>query len=232
MTNEIPDWWCKPRVISIVVDNPSWIMPYAEQLVAQIQAAGDNVRLCKKHDEILTGGVAFYLGCVRITPADVLARNHKNLIVHESAVPKGRGFSPLTWQILAGESRVPVTMLEAVEAVDAGDIVYQEDLVFEGHELIDELREAQGRLTVAFCLRYLAEKKPIVGRVQVGEPTTFIRRRPSDSRLDIYKTLAEQFDLLRVVDNERYPAFFDHRGNRYLLRIEKLDEQKQAISEK
>jgi sialic acid synthase SpsE len=35
---------------------------------------------------------------------------------------------------------------------------------------------------------------------------------------DPSKTIAEQSDLLRVVDNERYPAFFDMRGKRYVLR--------------
>ena len=32
-------------------------------------------------------------------------------------------------------------------------------------------------------------------------------------------TLAEQVNLLRVVDEERYPAFFDYRGRRYHMAI-------------
>jgi methionyl-tRNA formyltransferase len=36
--------------------------------------------------------------------------------------------------------------------------------------------------------------------------------------------LAEQFDLLRVVDSERFPAFFEYRGRRYKLKIEKDDD--------
>ena len=49
------------------------------------------------------------------------------------------------------------------------------------------------------------------------------RRTPADSRLDPDKSIAEQFELLRVVDNQRYPAFFDHRGRRYRITIEKVD---------
>jgi methionyl-tRNA formyltransferase len=41
----------------------------------------------------------------------------------------------------------------------------------------------------------------------------------------VQKTIAEQFDLLRVVDNLRYPAFFDHRGKRYRLTIKKADDE-------
>jgi len=33
------------------------------------------------------------------------------------------------------------------------------------------------------------------------------------------KTIREQMNLLRVVDNERYPAFFEWQGNRYYLAI-------------
>jgi methionyl-tRNA formyltransferase len=58
------------------------------------------------------------------------------------------------------------------------------------------------------------------GLPQAGEPTWYARRRAADSRLDPDRTLAQQFDLLRVVDNDRYPAFFDLRGHRYRLRID------------
>jgi hypothetical protein len=33
------------------------------------------------------------------------------------------------------------------------------------------------------------------------------------------RSLAEQCDLLRMVDNDRFPAFFDYRGRGYVLRI-------------
>ena len=55
---------------------------------------------------------------------------------------------------------------------------------------------------------------------QTGEASYYRRRRPVDSQLDPERTLAEQFDLLRVVDNDRYPAFFEWRGRRYGLLIQ------------
>jgi hypothetical protein len=51
----------------------------------------------------------------------------------------------------------------------------------------------------------------------VGPPSP--RRRQSDSRLDPDKTIAEQLNLLRVVDEERYPAYFDYRGHSYHMTI-------------
>lgn len=217
-----PAWWRKPRRISVVVDNPSWVLPYAEQLVDVLGRSGDDPTLYRAHDEVPRGEVAFYLGCTKITPPDVLQRNRRNLVVHASDLPKGRGFSPLTWLVIEGHDRVPVCLLEAVEEVDAGPVIYRDSLAFEGHELIGEMRVRLGSMHVELCKRFLAEPVPPAGTPQSGETTYFTRRRPADSRLDPQRTIAEQFDLLRTVDNEAYPAFFELRGHRYKLVIEKM----------
>lgn len=223
MTVTTPGWWRKPRRVSVVVDNPSWVLPYAEDLVSALNHGGDAARLCRSHDEIAEGEVAFYLGCVRITPKDVRARNRRNLVVHASDLPKGRGFSPLTWLVIEGRNEIPVCLLEAADGVDAGSVIYRDSLRFEGHELIGEMRAALGRMHVDLCRRFLDEPVPPEGAPQRGEPTTYRRRRPEDSRLDPARSIADQFDMLRTVDNDSYPAFFEHRGRRYRLAIEKQD---------
>ena len=47
---------------------------------------------------------------------------------------------------------------------------------------------------------------------QVGESTYYKRRHSSNSEIDLNKTIHEQFNLFRIVDNELYPAFFLHQG--------------------
>jgi methionyl-tRNA formyltransferase len=203
------------------VDNDSWILPFAEQLIVWINANGDNAFLARHHEDIKSGAVAFYLGCVNIAPPNVLSRNQRNLVIHASDLPKGRGWSPLSWLILQGENRIPVCMLEAIDALDAGPIVYKDWLRFEGHELNSEMRDALGLAHLNLCQRFLEEELPPPSVPQKGDVTFFGRRRPADSKLDVGKTIQEQFNLLRIVDNERYPAFFDFRGHRYELRIVK-----------
>ena len=54
---------------------------------------------------------------------------------------------------------------------------------------------------------------------QVGKESVYRKRSPKDSEMDPEKSISEQFNLLRVVDNEAYAAFF-RIGNRYYeLRI-------------
>ena len=215
------EWWSKPRKVTIVVDNPSWILSAAERLVKEICSTGDEAILARNHDDIPIGDIAFYLGCTHITPAKVLARNKRNLVVHESNLPEGRGFSPLTWQILEGKNIIPFCLLEAGSKVDAGAVILRDELHFHGYELIDEMRTAQAEMTLLLCKRFLDAPSPVTGDPQEGKGSTYPRRRARDSRLDPERSIADQFSLLRVVDNERYPAFFELDGNSYELKISK-----------
>ena len=211
-----------PLKISIVVDTRGWFDPFAEELAGRIAALGHQITMVQAQADVPEGDIAFYLSCMRITPPAILARNSRNIVVHASDLPKGRGFSPIAWQILEGASEIPVTMITMAEHVDAGDILMQRRLAFEGHELNVELRGALGRCIVEMCSDYAATPDAYPPRAQQGKPSWYSRRSPADSRLDPAAPLAEQFDLLRVVDNDSYPAFLELRGYRYKLTIEKI----------
>ena len=80
------------RIISILVDSPnSWIMPFAEKLVGELNQKGHNVRLCHDNQEIEKGDFAFFVGCEKIVSQAVLNLNKHNLVIHESALPLGKG---------------------------------------------------------------------------------------------------------------------------------------------
>ncbi len=215
-------WWSKPRPVSVCVDTEGWFDPFAEDLVDRVNRGGDNGVFVRDAAAVQSGGVAFYLSCLKLTPADILARNAHNIVVHASALPLGRGFSPMVWQVLEGRNVIPVTMILAIDEADSGDILMEDAIELRGHELNDALRDLLGRKIVEMCIRYLDLRAPPEGRKQSGVPSWYPRRRPSDSKLDPNRSIAEQFDLLRVVDNDRFPAYFDHRGHRYILKIERL----------
>ncbi len=48
------------------------------------------------------------------------------------------------------------------------------------------------------------------------------KRFPKDSKIDPEKSIADQFNILRVADPNRYPAFFEYLGNKYLIEIKKV----------
>jgi len=211
----------KDKKITVLVDNDSWILPYAERLVQALRELQYQAKLARSAEDIECGWVNFLLGCTKIISEEALSRNQHNLVVHESNLPKGRGFAPMTWQILEGKNDIPICLLEAATEVDAGDIWLQDIIHLDGSELADEWRRLQGEKTLEMCLRFVNEYQNIEKNKQLGIPSYYTRRRPTDSRLDPDKSLREQFSLLRVTDNIRYPAFFEIEGQRYIMNIYK-----------
>lgn len=208
------------RTIQILVDNDSWILPYAQQLQEQLVETGFSASLKRSAADLEPGWCVFLLGCTQLIGPELLSRNTHNLVVHESALPEGRGFAPMTWQILRGSSHIPVCLVEANLEVDAGDIWLTDEIVLDGTELCEEWRHKQGLKTIEMCLAFIKRYEQLTPQPQKGEPTSWRRRTAQDSELSPEKSLAEQFDLLRVTDNQRYPAYFSYRGRKYKLTIE------------
>ena len=157
----------------------------------------------------------------RLLSAEQLALHRHNLVVHESALPQGQGWSPMSWQILEGASSIPITLFEATAALDAGPIYLQQQIKLQGHELVEEWRSLQAQATLDLCLAWFDRYREVVAasQPQHGEASHYRRRRPADSQLDPERSLTEQFNLMRVVDNNRYIAFLELRGQRYELKI-------------
>lgn len=208
--------------ISLVSDNlDSWIIPYVKRLKSELSKKGHEVKFLSDNKKITTGDVAFFLACENLVKADVLKRSSHNIVIHESKLPQGKGWSPLTWQILEGKNKIPITLFEAELSVDSGDIYLQDTMNFKGDELLDEIKQEQGEKTVSLVLEYVKRYKSILGKKQKGKSTFYQRRIPKDSELDINKSIKEQFNNLRVADNERYPTFFKHKGQTYIIKIYK-----------
>jgi len=213
------------RSIAILSDRTSWMNEYIFELLLDWLTVGHRVLWVYGKEELRPGDFCFYLSCGQVVPTNILSLYRHNLVVHESDLPRGKGWSPLTWQILEGKNRIPATLFEAAEKVDSGVIYAQEWMEFEGHELIDELREEQASATIKLCKRFVDGYPQILDQAheQAGEESFYPRRREADSELDLTQSLESQFDLLRVVDNQRYPAFFQYKHKRYSLKIEKVE---------
>jgi methionyl-tRNA formyltransferase len=207
------------KKISLVVDNPSWIKKYVLKFCDEINKGSNNALFFSEYEKVQKGDIAFYLGCIKKTPKEILLRNKINLVVHESALPKGRGFSPVTWQILEGKNEIPIHLIEMSNQIDEGNIILSDKIILNNYDLINDIRRKQWNLTKKLCKKYLFEKYQSKNKVQFGKPTYYKKRNKDDSELDISKSIKSQFNLLRVVDNLKYPAFFKIHGKKYIIKI-------------
>jgi UDP-2,4-diacetamido-2,4,6-trideoxy-beta-L-altropyranose hydrolase len=211
-----------PSRLTLLSDASSWLNDYLPRLIEALWARGHAVRWIHQPADLSPGDVCLLLSCGRLLSSEQLALHRHNLVVHESALPQGQGWSPMTWQILEGASQIPITLFEATAALDAGPIYLQRTIDLQGTELVDEWRTLQAEATINLCLEWLDRHSEVIAqaRPQQGEASHYRRRRGADSQLDPHRSLAEQFNLLRVVDNQRYPAFVEIEGRRYELQIQ------------
>ncbi|MCF7970952.1 MAG: hypothetical protein K9L22_07270 [Methylococcaceae bacterium] len=208
--------------IALLTSPDQWFIPYAQELAAQLE----NAVLFFRHEDISEQySWVFILSYHRIIPKIELSKHQHNFVIHASNLPQGKGWAPLFWQILEGKNEIPFSLIEASEKIDEGIIYQQAILVLTGYELNEELRAKQARLIQQMCRNFIANPQRFENIIlPTAEESIYRRRTAKDSKLDIDKSLREQFNLLRIVNNKAYPAFFEIDGQRYTVKIEH-DEQ-------
>ena len=150
-----------------------------------------------------------------------MSKYKSTIVAHPSDLPKGKGWSPLAWQILEGKNIIVISLIEASEKVDSGKIYLKGEIKLAGHELNNEINKIQFDETKSLVIDYV-NSFPMVGRPQEGQESFYPRFKKVDNRLDINKTIVEQFNILRIIDNESYPAYFELNGFTYEVRVNKI----------
>ena len=209
--------------ITIATSEHGWLRGSVDSLCEKLRKEGHLVLLVYKAEDIPPSDVLFLLSFWNLISSDILNQNIHNLVVHESDLPNGKGWSPLTWQVIDGKNEIPIVLFEAVEKIDAGPIYLRSDIRLDEGDLIDEIHEKQAEKTYDLCEAFIDSYPQLIGEgeIQKGEETFYSRRTPDDSEIDPEKSIASQFDLLRTVDNMLYPAFFHYRNYKYVIRLEK-----------
>jgi methionyl-tRNA formyltransferase len=188
-----------------------------------------------------SGDFLFLISCGELISAKVRNRFTHTLVLHASDLPEGRGWSPHIWQLIAGANYITLSLLEAEDAVDSGRIWAKKRIDIAPHELYDDINaklfSAEIELMDAAIKHYgaispqaqIASQAQIAHQVQAAKESAqtnksnhYRLRTPQDSQLDVNASLASQFNLLRVCDPERFPAFFEHNGAKYTVKIEKV----------
>jgi len=211
--------------ITILCSDPTHkIYPYLQKW-KDINSKNHTVYLINSSKDVLSGDILFLISCSEIISKDIRNNFSKTLVIHESDLPQGRGWSPLVWQILEGSNVIPITLLEAEDKVDSGDIWNKSFVQLEDHETFSEINNKifpEKLKLMDFAIQTFSSITPTA---QSSENITYYQKRtPSDSKLDTIKSISEQFDLLRIADDVRYPCYFKFRGHKYKIVIEKIND--------
>jgi methionyl-tRNA formyltransferase len=208
--------------VSILCSDPAHpVNPWLDRW-ARAHAVEAQIAIHRDWRELSGGDFLFLVSCHQIIRQPTRALFRHTLVLHASALPQGRGMSPHIWAVLNGTDRLTLSLLNAEDALDSGRIWHQIEIPLNGTELHDEINAKLFDAELELMTWALTHCDQVTPRPQIGEPTLHRKRTPEDSRIDPTRPLVDSFDLLRVADPERYPAFFEHRGRRYRLRIDAL----------
>jgi methionyl-tRNA formyltransferase len=185
------------------------------------------VDLVHKKSDLRGGDILFLISCSEIIDAKDREKYLVNLVLHASDLPKGRGWSPHIWDLVNGSEGMTLSLLEAANKVDSGRIWKKIYIPVPKHALWDEINnllfEAEVEL-IDFAIQNFETVKPAIQKA-TGNESYYRKRTPSDSQIDVNKSISEQFDLIRVCDPNRFPAYFEYLGIRYTLKLEKIHGQ-------
>lgn len=138
-----------------------------------------------------------------------------SFVIHDSLLPRYRGFSPLVWALINGERDVGVTLFEMAEAVDSGRIVGQTSIEVGDEDDIGTIRSKSTIATVGLLERHFASLANGRARFAIQDErlaTYCCKWLPSDARIKWNLDRDSIYNLIRATAMP-YTGAFCFRGN-------------------
>ena len=202
------------------------VNPYLDAWAQEVSDS-HNITIVRTRAELTSGDCLFLISCSELIKAEHKANYRHTLVLHASDLPKGRGWSPHIWDIMQGHEAITLSLLEAEDKVDSGRIWLKRKIAVKKTAIWSEVNhllfDAEIKL-MNEALRNYDEIKPYQLDVDI-EPTYHRKRTPEDSRVEPGSSIADQFNLIRMCDPDRYPAWFEIHGQKYKLVLEKMNNE-------
>lgn len=183
------------------------------------------INLVRSTNDLAGGDILFLISCFDLVLKQDRDKYKKTLVIHASDLPNGRGWSPHIWAVINGAEEITLTLLEAEDEVDSGDVWKKINVTVPKTALYDQINELIFDAELKLMDFAVENFNSVVPFKQLSEDTTYWPKRTSeDSEINIQKSISEQFDLIRVCDPNRFPAFFYKDGKKFILKVEVVDE--------
>lgn len=211
--------------IYIITSKNNWIHNHLDKIVSELKTKRIIIKKIYDYKNIKKSDLLLILGYHKIIPSKFLNIVNCSLVVHESNLPHGKGWSPLTWDILNNKNKIFFTLINADKNVDSGNIFFQSVVKLKGNELYDEIRDIQLKQTIKLCKKFIDKYPKIINKSkkQIGKATYYRKRNSKDSYISVKNRISDIFNLLRVSDYKQYPVHFIFKGRKFKIKIENHD---------
>ena len=216
------------KVTIICSDSAHPVYPYLEQWIKQNIKSHD-ISISSSISNIEEGGdILFLISCSEIVRKAAREMFRYTLVLHASDLPEGRGWSPHIWDVINGKDSLILSLLNAEDGVDTGDIWQKRHITLDGSELYEEINhkvfEAELEL-MSWACENIDDSRAKKQDIQSSGTEYHRKRKPEDSQLSLDKSIEEQFNLLRVCDTKRFPAYIVRNGQKYNIKLEKVNDE-------
>jgi len=165
--------------------------------------------------------IVFILSYTKVISYKYFNNKSLYLVIHSSSLPKGRGFSPMQWQVQNNRSSIKNSMIIAKKKVDEGDIVLQNTFKIDKTDLYKDLRKKQAKSICELINKFLKIYPNYTKKKQIGEVSYYRKRNINDNKLNLNQSLKSNFRILRLSDNEKFPSWFFYKGKKFIIKIYK-----------
>lgn len=175
--------------------------------------------LDKKPDLIITCAYG------QIIPKEILDYpKYKCINIHASLLPKYRGGAPIHHAIINGDEYTGITIMYMDEAMDSGDILYQEKIKIEENDnvgtMFNKLSDLGSKMIIDFLPKFLnGEITPI--KQNADEVTYAYNISKEDEKIDFNNNSKDIFNKIRGLNPfpVSYTLLDDKRVKLYASRI-------------
>lgn len=214
----------KITVLCSDVEHP--INEYLNAWAQEINESHD-ISIVRTCDELTGGDFLFLISCSELIKAKHRENYRYSLVLHASDLPEGRGWSPHIWGIIKGREVITLSLLEAEDKVDSGRIWLKREIPVEKTAIWSDVNHLLFQAEIKLMNEVLVKHQQIKPYQQNPyiEPTYHRKRTLEDSKVEPSLSIAEQFNLIRMCDPDRYPAWFEMHGHKYKLILEKVENE-------
>ena len=207
--------------IQILTSKNSWLNLNKKILIKK-KRIWKNIKILNDHKKIKKNyDVTAILSYYKIIPEKFLKHSKYNLVVHESNLPKGRGFSPLYWQIINGINKITFSLFECSKRMDTGKIYIKRKFIFPSSLTYSEIKKKQLSSALSLLEIFIKnfKKNKIKSFSQKGKATYYKKIPKNFSKINIKKSIISQINIIRTRDNQKFPSYFFYKKRKYFLKL-------------
>jgi methionyl-tRNA formyltransferase len=147
-------------------------------------------------------------------------------------LPKYRGFAPVNWVVINGETETGVTLFYLSEEVDSGDIIAQKKIKIGKNDTAHEVYKKAAELSILLLKKYhdlILEGRAPRKKQNHKKATYGCPRTPEDSKINWQNSNESIHNLIRGLSYPYPGAFCYYKKKKIIIQKSSIPTQKRWI---